>query len=241
MRYKCITSYDGTNFYGFQVQNNLRTVQNEIEKALLSICKRDIRIHPAGRTDSGVHALGQVFHFDSNIKIEPRNMKKAINSLLSSDIYIKDVETVSNDFHARYDAKSKVYKYLIDLNEYNPLKNNYCYNYNYKINIDKIVDVSKIFIGNHDFKAFTKNHKMTNTIRNIYSIDFEVVNNLITITFHGDGFLHNMIRIIVAMLLEVGRGKITKNELIDVLESCDRRRAPKLAPASGLYLYEVEY
>jgi len=240
MRFKCKVSYDGTLFHGFQAQNNQRTIQGVIEEALLEICKRKIRIHPSGRTDKGAHALGQVFHFDTEINIADWSLKKAINSLLPSDVYIKDVKIASDDFHARYDAKSKEYRYIIDLNEYNPLENNYRYFYKYKIDSKKIKDASKIFVGRHDFNAFTKT-KNKNTIRTIYSIDFKTKNNVIYLDFHGDGFLHNMVRIIVGMLLEVGRGKIDKADLKHILESKNRQLALKIVPASGLYLVNVKY
>lgn len=241
MRYKCIVSYDGTNFHGFQTQKNLRTVQDEIENVLMLILKENTKIHPAGRTDAGVHALGQVFHFDSPINISPLNMQRAINSQLPKDIYIKNVAIVSEDFHSRYSAKSKIYHYLLDTGEYNPLLNNYRYYYKYKLDLDKVIEASKIFIGQYDFKSFTKNSHQKNTIRHLYNIDFEINKSLITIKFHGDGFLHNMVRIIVAMLLEVGRGKLSIAELQAIKEAKNRKLAPKVAPASGLYLIEVIY
>ncbi|HEY8445391.1 MAG TPA: tRNA pseudouridine(38-40) synthase TruA [Bacilli bacterium] len=241
MRYKCITVYDGTNFHGFQAQNDLRTVQDEIEKVLIIILKHKVRINPAGRTDTGVHAYGQVFHFDTNIVMKEENMRNAINSRLPRDIYIKKVEIVDEAFHSRYSALSKIYHYIIDFGEYDPIHQNYRYYYKYRVDIDKIIDAASIFVGEHDFKSFTKNHHLDNTIRTIYSIDFEIKEKLMTIKFHGNGFLHNMVRIIVAMLLEVGRGRLTKDDLIEILNAKNRKLAPKLAPPSGLYLMEVRY
>lgn len=241
MRYKCIVVYDGSLFHGFQVQKQLRTVQFEIEQGLKIILKEQVRIHPAGRTDTGVHALGQVFHFDTILNLPESNMQQAINSRLPKDIYIKKAEIVDENFHSRYSALNKVYHYLIDIGEYNPLINNYRYFYHYPLDIDKMIDASKIFIGENDFKAFTKNHQIDNTIRTISSIDFDKKDNLIKITFIGNGFLHNMVRIIVAMLLEVARGKITKSDLQMILDSKNRKYAPRIAPANGLYLMEVRY
>lgn len=241
MRYKCIVAYDGSLFHGFQVQGELRTVQLEIEKVLLIITKTHVRIHPAGRTDTGVHGLGQVFHFDTDVKMSEANMQNAINSRLPRDIYIKKVEIVDKDFHARYNAIEKTYYYIIDIGEYNPLNQNYRYYYKYPINLDNMIEASKIFIGEHDFKAFTKNHKIDNTIRTIKAINFSINDNLIQIEFIGNGFLHNMVRIIVAMLLEVARGKITKIDLEGILASKNRKLAPKIAPPNGLYLVEVKY
>lgn len=241
MRYKAIVQYDGTNFHGFQTQNNLRTIQQEIEQVLLIICKKKITIHSSGRTDTGVHALGQVFHFDTEIAMQEWQMKNAINSRLPRDIYIKEVEIVDDSFHARYSVHKKTYKYVINLNEYNPLKQNYCYYYKYKLDISKMMEASKIFIGEHDFKSFTKNHITENTIRTIYDITFDIKDNEVSIYFTGNGFLHNMIRIIVAMLIEVGNERLTFQELENILKQKNRTLAPKLAPANGLYLVNVEY
>jgi tRNA pseudouridine38-40 synthase len=241
MRYKCIVAYDGTNFHGFQVQGDLRTVQSEIEAVLLIITKTKTRIHASGRTDTGVHAYGQVFHFDTDIAMLPENMQNAINSRLPKDIYVKTVENVSNEFHSRFSAKSKVYQYLIDLGEYNPLLINYRYYYHYPINLEQMKIASEYLVGEHDFKSFTKNHHLTNSTRTIYSLEIINDDNLIIITFHGDGFMHNMVRIIVAMLLEVARGKITTLDFKQILESKDRKKAPKLAPPNGLYLERVIY
>ncbi len=241
MRYKCIVSYDGTNFHGFQVQPNLRTVEEEIGKALKKALDQDIKIYGAGRTDANVHALNQVFHFDTDIEMKENNMKKAINSFLPKDIYIKNVEIVGDDFHARFSAHKKTYRYLIDLGEYNPLNANYRYYYKYKLDIDKMIEASKVFIGVHDFKSFTKNKVSKDTVREIYEINFLKENDLLIIEMTGNGFLHNMVRIIVAMLIEVGNGRKTKEDLVDIMNNKNRIYAPKTAEANGLYLYKIEY
>lgn len=241
MRYKCTVSYDGTNFHGFQTQKELRTVQFEIEDVLKIILKSNVKIHSAGRTDTGVHSVGQVFHFDTDIKMPENNMRNAINSRLPRDIYIREVEIVDKDFHARYSAKSKIYKYCIDLGEYNPLNTNYRYYFKYTLDLDKMIQASKIFIGEHDFRSFTKNHNLKNTIRTIYSIDFLIENKTINIYFNGNGFLHNMVRIIVAMLMEVGKGNLNICDLENILKCQDRTKAPKIAPSNGLCLEKVLY
>lgn len=241
MRYKCIVMYDGTNFHGFQIQEDLRTVQLEIENVLKIITKVPTKIYPAGRTDTGVHAYNQVFHFDTDVEMKEYQMKNAINSRLPRDIYVKKVEIVDENFHSRYNAKIKEYHYIIDLNEYNPLLTNYRYYYKHKLDINKMIDASKIFVGTHDFKAFTKNHKIENTVRTIYSIDFDINDKVITIKFKGNGFLHNMVRIIVAMLIEVGNDRKTKEDLENILVSKNRLLAPKTAPANALYLVNIEY
>lgn len=241
MRYKAIVMYDGTMFHGFQYQNDLRTVQEEIEKVLKIVTKKDTKIYPAGRTDTGVHALGQVFHFDYDVKMEEWQIKNALNSRLPKDIYIKNINIVNDDFHARYHALKKTYQYVINLNEFNPLNKNYCYYYKYKLDIEKMIKASKLFVGEHDFRTFTKNHKIENTVRTIYNIEFDVQDKVIKINITGNGFLHNMVRIIVAMLIEVGNNRITEEQLLIALNNKNRKFAPKLAPANGLYLVSVEY
>ena len=241
MRYKAIVMYDGTNFHGFQSQEDLRTVQKEIEEVLRIVTKKETKIFPSGRTDTGVHAIGQVFHFDYEVEMQEWQIKNAINSRLPKDIYIKSIGIVDDNFHARYQATKKEYQYIINLNEFNPLNKNYCYYYKYKLDIDKMIEASKVFIGEHDFKSFTKNHKIENTIRTIYDINFDIKDNIIKINFLGNGFLHNMVRIIVAMLLEVGNGRFTIEYLQEAMENKNRKYAPKLAPANGLYLMKVFY
>lgn len=241
MRYKCSVSYDGSLFHGFQTQKGLRTVQQEIENVLLIIYKHKTPIYASGRTDAGVHSLGQVFHFDADIIMKEWQVKNALNSRLPRDIYINKVEIVNQDFHARFSAKKKTYMYIIDMGEYNPLRQKYCYYVKRKLDVEKMIVGSKYLIGEHDFKTFTKNHTLENTIRTIEKIDFNINLDTIEITFVGNGFLHNMVRIIVAMLIEVGRGKMNPIAIQEILEKKDRKYAPKIAPANGLYLISVEY
>lgn len=241
MRYKCIVEYDGTNFHGFQIQKNLRTVEKVIEDVLEVITKKKTIIYGAGRTDAGVHSYGQVFHFDYDIKIKPNSMKEALNSRLPSDVHIKSVEFVDEEFHARYSAKSKTYKYVIDTNEVDPLYSNYRWYFKYPFDYEKLICASKVFIGEHDFASFTKNHDLENTVRTIYSIDISKDSGVITMLFRGNGFLHNQVRIIVAMMMEVAKGKLEVKDLENIMNACNRKLSPKTAPANGLYLMSVEY
>lgn len=241
MRYKCIVAYDGTSFHGFQVQNDLRCVQLELEKVLLVITKKKTKVYGAGRTDAGVHAYGQVFHFDFDVVMKEENMRNALNSRLPKDIYIRKVEHMDDKFHARFSALAKTYEYLVDFGEVDPLKVNYRWYYKYSFDLDLLKQAAKVFEGTHDFKAITKNHKLENTIRTIYSIDFSVQDTLIKIRFRGNGFLHNQVRIMVAMMFEVARGKMRVCDLEKVLLSLDRKKAPKTAPPNGLYLMDIEY
>ena len=242
MRYKCVVAYDGSNFHGFQTQHDLRTVETELEKAISKVCKQNVLVYASGRTDSGVHAIGQVIHFDTVQSINPEGMKRAINALLPKDIYIKEVEIVENSFHSRYSSHKKEYHYLVDIGEYNPLYANYRTYYMYKkLDIEKVKEALSLYIGEHDFRSFTKNSELENTVRTIYEIDFNYENGLMKFRFLGNGFLHNQIRIMTAMALEVGRGKITINGLQEIMDKKNRIYAPKVLSASGLYLYKVYY
>lgn len=242
MRFKMIVSYDGTGFHGFQKQNDLRTVQGEIEKVLSKVLKQTIEVYASGRTDTHVHAIGQVLHFDTNVNITSEGLKKVVNKMLPKDVYIKDVECVSNSFHARYNALKKTYHYLVDLGEYNPFYANYrCY-YMYKnLDIELMKKCCQLFVGEHDFRSFTKNTEALNTVRTIYSLELCKEGSLLTFKFEGNGFLHNQVRIITAMILEVGRGKITIDDLKKVMEAKNRNFAPKVLGGEGLYLIKVEY
>lgn len=243
LRILCSCSYDGTNFHGFQAQADVRTVQGELENVLTIIHKEPITIYGASRTDAGVHAIEQYFHFDTSLNIRPENMQKALNSLLPPDIYITGCEIVSDDFNCRYQALKKEYHYLVDLGEYNPLYRNYRYFYEYKdkLDINKMISLSKVFIGEHDFKSFTKNKVIDDTVRTIYDISFTLENNLLTVKIIGNGFLHHMVRILVAMLLSGGIGKYSGDDLKRILDAKNRRYAPEIVPACGLYLYKTYY
>ena len=246
MRYMCICKYDGTNFYGFQAQNkkdeDIRTVQSEIEKALFGVLKEKTPIIYASRTDEGVHALGQVFTFDAKIDIPEYNMMRAINSMLPDDIFISKIIKVSDDFHPRYDCIKKEYHYIINLGEYDPLLRNYMYfPKRKKIDINAMENASKCLIGKHNFKSFCKTSEITNYEREIYEIKLEKKESILTVKIIGNGFLRHMVRILVAMLIEVGMSKYSSEDIKMILEQKNRQFAPKILPSSGLYLFKIYY
>lgn len=243
MRYKITFSYDGTKFNGFQKQIGLRTVESELEKAVSYMNgQKETLIVGSGRTDKGVHALAQVANFDLDIEIPLFKIKMGLNSLLPEDIHIIDVEEVNNDFHSRYMVKEKEYYYLINMGEYNPITRNYTYQYNRKLDIDKMIDASLIFIGTHDFRSFISGEdKRENSVRTIKSIDFEINEDILKITITGDGFMKYQIRNIVGSLVEVGNGKKNKEDLIRIMELKNRSKAGFMVPACGLYLKAVKY
>ncbi|WP_432667276.1 tRNA pseudouridine(38-40) synthase TruA [Wukongibacter baidiensis] len=240
---KLTIAYDGTNYSGWQRQSNARTVQGEIEKKLRAITKQEIQIHGSGRTDAGVHALGQIASFTADLSIPINKFAFVLNNALPSDIVIKEVEEMDMDFHARYSAKGKKYIYKI-YNEVirNPLYANYSYFVSKDVNINRIIEASKYFIGEHDFKGFmSSGSNVKNTIRTIYNIDVYQKNEFVILEYKGNGFLYNMVRIITGSLLDVSSGKVKMENLDYIIKSKDRKNARHKAPAQGLYLAEVYY
>lgn len=243
MRYLMTFSYDGTNYNGYQKQPNKNTIQDKIEDALKQINNdKCINISATGRTDAKVHALNQKAHFDLEKEIDTDKLKRALNSLTPDDIYIKKIEEVDNDFHARFDIKKKTYIYKINIGEYNPLDRNYIYQYNQSLNIEKMREALSYFIGTHNFKSFTKNNdEITDYVRTIIDTNLEVNNNIITLTFTGTGFLRYMVRNIVGTLIEIGEEKLKPEQVKEILLSEDRTEAGKTANPEGLYLKDVYY
>lgn len=241
--FKVTISYNGVNFNGYQKQNNLRSVQGEIEKVLEKIHGYYVKSFGSGRTDKGVHALNQVFNFESDLNMTPEQFKKAFNALLCSDIYVKNVEEVEMDFHARYSAKGKEYIYYLNTGEYNPLTKDYIYQYNKKLDIDKMITASKLFLGKHDFRNFcaSEEEKVKDYVRIIESIDIIQNDDLISFTFKGTGFLRYMIRMIVAILIEIGKGKKDVSFILDRLDKEELKRSNYKVDACGLYLVNVNY
>lgn len=243
-RLKCTIEYDGTHFLGFQVQPKGRTVQGEIEKAIKKLHKgEDIRIQPSGRTDAGVHAHGQVIHFDSPLAIPSERWMMALNTLFPDDIVVTEVEIVDENFHARYDVVKKEYRYfLLNQKNRNVFRKDHTYYYPYPINLDQILEGAAYLLGTHDFTSFcsTKSDK-ENKIRTIEEIEIWKDGNEIIFRFVGNGFLYNMVRIIVGTLLKVGQGKLAPDDIKLILEKRDRQAAGKTAPAHGLHLWRVWY
>ena len=242
MRYLIKFAYDGSNYSGFQKQRGLLTIEEEMEKALSKVNDKKTKITATGRTDKGVHALCQYAHADIDVKINEKKLKRALNSNLPPDIHVIEAKIVSNDFHARYNVKSKTYKYIINVGEYNPLERNYAFQYNHKLDIKKMKEAINVFIGKHDFRAFvTENKDKDNCIRTITKANIDVQNEKIIITFVGDGFLRYQVRNMVGILIRVGEGKLSAKEIKKVLESKDRTKSGKTAPSEGLYLVNVDY
>ncbi|WLR42012.1 tRNA pseudouridine(38-40) synthase TruA [Bacillus carboniphilus] len=243
-RIKCTLSYDGTDFSGYQKQPNKRTVQGEIERVLQTIHKgKVVTIHASGRTDTNVHAYGQVIHFDTSLSIPEEKWSKALNALLPNDVFIRDSKQVEESFHARYDTVGKEYRYRIQhLGERDLFKRKYALFFPYSLNIELMNQAASTLIGTHDFSSFcASNTDVINKVRTIDTISLCEDQDELVFTFRGNGFLYNMVRIIVGTLLEVGQERLKPEEVKEILEACDRRKAGKTAPGHGLYLWEVFY
>ena len=239
-------SYDGTNFSGYQKQPRERTVQKVLEDALKEInAGKNVSVCASGRTDAGVHALNQKAHFDLDVKITCDKLLKGVNSLLPDDVYVKKVEEIDDNFHARFDAIGKEYIYKINMGEYNPIERNYCYQYNHKLDVVEMERGLKYLEGEHNFKSFTKvNDEIEDYVRTISqtSIVRDTKDlNMIVITFVGTGFMRYMVRNMVGLLIEIGEGKRNSEDIINILRKEDRTMAGRTAPACGLYLRNVFY
>lgn len=246
MRYFITFSYDGSQYKGYQKQARAKTVQSEIEKALKIINDNQlVVINASGRTDAGVHALNQKAHFDLDMEITNEKLQHAINSLIPKDIYLKKLEIVNDNFHARFNAKAKEYLYKINMGEYDPIERNYVYQYNKRLDVVAMERALKYLEGTHNYKSFTKTDEeredyertiiQTNLIRDLKNV------NKITISFVGTGFLRYMVRNMIGTLIEIGEGKRKSEDIIEILNAQDRRKAGKTANPEGLYLKDVFY
>lgn len=236
-----IIAYDGAFFHGFQRQTNLISVQSVLEETLTEILKTEVVIHGAGRTDALVHAYGQVVHFDSEQLVPPKNLKKIVNKKVYPHIYVSDIEIVDESFHSRKSAKGKEYHYIVDIGEYDPLQNNYVLYHHNRIDIEKIKKAMTYIVGTHDFKSLSKNKELKTTTRTIKSFELIVEGTRLTFKIVGNGFMYNMVRIIVALMLKVGEGKLEVEDVSRIIAAKNRKLVPWVAPARGLYLMRVFY
>lgn len=244
IRYKCTIAYDGTNFAGYQIQPDKRTVQLELEKVLRTMHKgKEVKVTASGRTDAGVHAKGQVIHFDSPLDLPAERWKKALGTMLPADIAIVDIEKANPEFHARFHTIRKEYRYIISLAETrDPFIRDYAYHYPYKLDLALMEKASTYLKGTHDFTSFcSAKTEVEDKVRTVESIDFLIEGKQMVIRFVGEGFLYNMVRIMVGTLLDIGIGKRNPEDIKEILAACDRTKAGRTAPGHGLYLWKVDY
>ena len=241
---KLVIEYDGKEFNGWQKQPTKLNIQGEIERAIKQITGEEVDLTASGRTDSGVHALGQVANFKTNSNIPIEKIPIALNSNLKKSIVIKSAEEVEERFHSRLNCKRKTYRYIINNSKYGTaIYRNLETHIPMKLDIQKMQEAVKYFEGEHDFKAFKASGTSSkSSVRTIYKAEvMETGNERIYIELTGNGFLYNMVRIISGTLVEVGLGKIEPNEIKTIIDSQKRENAGKTLPPQGLYLIKVEY
>ena len=240
MRYKAKVSYDGNSYYGFQRLNELPTIQKELEKAVSIINKKDTVVKGASRTDKGVHAYGQVVHFDLDYEVPVDRLKTAVNAILRRDIRVRKIEIVNGDFHARRSAVGKKYVYKLNLGEYDVFLDRYYLQYPYKLDIKKMEECSKVFIGVHNFKNFTAGER-ENYEAIVKEINFIRNGNFLEIEFVGKSFYRYMVRNMVGAMIDVARGKHSIKEVEELLNNWNKRGQMQTASPNGLYLVAVYY
>lgn len=243
MRILLTLCYDGTDFCGYQIQPNGRTVEEELNIALKKVTGKDVKSVSSGRTDSGVHALSQKVHFDTDATIPPESFAPALNAVLPSDVKVVKSQRVSENLNARYSAKKKTYKYSLYVSDFeNPIYSRY------KTLIKKMPDVvlmkecAKVIEGTHDFKRFVASgSSVKDTVRTVYSVKVVKKGNFLDVYVTGNGFLYNMVRIIAGAIVAVGEGKLSVLDVKKVVDGEARPTAIKTMPSKGLLLYSVIY
>jgi tRNA pseudouridine38-40 synthase len=233
--------YDGTNFYGWQIQPKLRTVQGEIQEKLKTILKHQISLVGSGRTDVGVHALGQVANFKTENQLETESIMKGLNGILPDDVMIKKAEEVDLDFNSRFSATSRAYRYRIHLGRTAILRN-YLWQVLYSLNFENMLDATEHALGEQDFSSFcVADSAKDNNLCNVISATWKKAGSELTFQIEANRFLHTMVRSLVGTLVEVGRGYFSVSDFVNLMKAKDRKKAGPTAPACGLYLVEVKY
>ena len=241
MKYLISISYDGSKYYGLQKLKDKNTVQGELEEVLTKMNESPVYVKCAGRTDRGVHALDQKCHFEITKDTNPYKLRYYINNATSKYLYVKDCKVIEDEnFHSRFSVKNKTYVYKINVGEYDPINNDYIYNYNKTIDVDKLKETAKSFLGLHNFEAFTSGkRKSYESI--IDGINIKKYNNIIEIEIKGKSFYTYMVRNIVKILLLDNEGKTNKQEISKMLHDGKRIFDYGPVPACGLYLKKIEY
>ena len=243
MRIKITVEYDGTEYCGWQVQPNGVTVQQRLNEAVEALTDEKTSVVGSGRTDSGVHAAGQVAHFDTNSTIPPQRFAAALNSVLPADIRVLSSCEAGESFHARFCAKKKTYSYKMYIAEtVRPLWDRYACLLAYPVDVAAMRSAAKLFVGEHDFRSFmTSGSSVQDTVRTVYSASVTTDGDFITFTVCGNGFLYNMVRIMAGTLVEVGAGRMSEADVVSALENGQRTLSGKTMPPHGLTLVSVEY
>ncbi len=238
-----IISYDGTGYHGYQVQGNLNTVEKRLDEAVSDLLGKETRVVGASRTDAKVHAYGAAAAFESGLMMPADRYKYALNARLPGDIVVRESLEVPMDFHPRYDSLGKVYEYrILNTKLPDPMLRNYAHFLYEDLDVAAMDEAAGYFEGRHDFVGFaTKKKEVTDTVRTLSSCKVITEGDIITIRVEGEGFLYNMVRIIVGTLIRVGEGKIPPKAIPGIIKSKDRSLAGPTAPPQGLYLMETRY
>lgn len=241
---KLVIEYDGTHYHGWQIQPNAVSIQETIEDRLKKIIQEEIRLIAAGRTDAGVHAIEQVANFSTKSRLDINNIQRGLNSLLPPDIAIKEISEAEQDFHARYSAKSKIYRYVILNRRFpSPLYRNFSWFIPFKLDIKEMKNAVQCLVGEHDFSSFKASGcNSHNPIREVYGISVDKdTKGFIIFEIEANAFLKQMVRNIVGTLTDVGKGKIGVSEFEEILRAKDRKKAGITAPPQGLFLAKIKY
>ena len=247
LKFKLIIAYDGTNYEGWQVQKIGLGVQQRVEEALVKLFPSVQRVHSSSRTDTGVHALGMVAHVEiprAEFKMPVARLALALNAFLPLDIRVLSARRCPADFHARFHAQGKQYRYFVwNHPAMNPLLRQQAWHFPQKLNLAAMRAAAKLFVGKHDFKSLTatRRYEMDSTVRTLTRCDVKRSGPLYTFTIEGDGFLYKMCRGIVGTLVQVGQGRIAAKDIAGIVATKDRRVAGMTAPALGLVLWKVFY
>ncbi len=244
MKYLLTISYDGRNYCGYQRQKNGVSVQEKLTDAATALFGEGTKITGCSRTDSGVHAVAFKATLESeNAAIKPEKLPAALNAHLPPDISVRDASEADADFHPRYSVKEKEYRYIIcNASTRDPFTEGRAYFFPKKLDAEIMNEAAQFLVGRHDFRCFmASGSKIEDTVREIYSCAVTREGDTVTVSVRGNGFLYNMVRIIVGTLISVSDGKIAKTDITKIIESKDRKNAGSTAPAEGLYLYDVKY
>jgi tRNA pseudouridine38-40 synthase len=241
---KLLIEYDGTQYHGWQIQPNALTLQEVIQKKIEIMTRHPVRLTASGRTDAGVHAIGQVASFATSVRIPLSGFRQGLNTLLPPDIVIKSVEEAEENFHPQFGAKRKTYRYVI-LNRELPsaIYRNYSWHFPRPLDLAAMKEASQKLIGKHDFSSFqAADPEPTDAVREVFKAEWSIKKQIfLRFTIEADGFLKHMVRNIVGTLAEVGKGKISSGAFQKILLAKDRRQAGMTAPPQGLFLLEVQY
>ncbi len=247
VKVKLTISYDGHAYSGWQIQKTGLGVQQRVEEAFVKLFPNPVRLHASSRTDTGVHAIGMVAHVvleKQQFRMTPSKLALALNAHLPQDIRVVSASQCHDDFHARFDARGKQYRYFVwNQTAHNPLLRKLCWHIPQKLDIKSMRESALLVVGRHDFKSFaaTRSYEMESTVRTLFRCDVRKQGSLLTFFLEGDGFLYKMCRGIVGTLVQVGQGKIAPGAILAILETRDRRAGGMSAPAHGLVLWKVHY